>query len=142
MDKEMIVEKMQKGTLTITNHTELHARIMQLNSLRAEQELAIKRNVKEIVYSMHPTVMIKNAFKKFSEPGEVADNLKSAGIAVGSDLLIGKIFGKGVTLKGVVSQFLLRKVVNYVVTNHSDTIKKGLEKLENFLHKKREGSLT
>jgi hypothetical protein len=142
MVKEMIAEKMQKGTVTITNDTELHARIMQLNYLRAEQELAIKRNVKEIVYSMHPSVMIKNAIKKFSEPGEVSNSLKDAGLALGGDFLLSKIFGKGVSLKGFVSQFLVKKAINYVVNNHSDTIKKGLSKFENLISRKKEGSLT
>jgi hypothetical protein len=142
LNKEMIVEKMKKGTLTITNDTELHARIMHLHALGAEQEIAIKRNVQEIVYSMHPSVMIKNAIKKITEPHEMQSDLKNAGIALGGDFLISKLFGKGITLKGFISQFLMKKAMDYVMHNHSDTIKKGLGKLGNFISKKREGSLT
>jgi hypothetical protein len=137
METGMIVERMKKGTVTITNDTELHARIMHLNSLRAEQELAIKRNVKEIAYSMHPSVMIKNAIKKFSDPEQGESQLKDLGLAFGGDFLLSKVFGKGVTLKGFVGQFLVKKVINYVVNNHSDTIKNGLSKLENFVREKK-----
>jgi hypothetical protein len=137
LNKEMIVEKMKKGTLTITNDTELHARIMHLHSLAAEQELAIKRNVQEIVYSMHPSVMIKNAIKKFADPVKGENNLKDIGLALGGDFLISKIFGKGVTVKGFISQFLMKKVINYVVNNHSDTIKSGLSKLEDSIREKK-----
>jgi hypothetical protein len=137
MDQSMVVQMMKKGTVSITNDTELHARIMQLNQLRAEQEIAIKRNVKEIVYSMHPSVMIKNAISKFADPPQGENALKDAGLAFGQDFLLSKLFGKGITLKGFVSQFLVKKVINYVVNNHSDTIKKGLSKLEHFISEKR-----
>jgi hypothetical protein len=137
MDQSMVVQMMKTGRVSITNDVELHARIMHLNQLRAEQELAIKRNVKEVVYSMHPSVMIKNAIRKFADPEQGKSGLKDAGIAFGQDFLLSKLFGKGVTLKGFISQFLVKKAINYVVNNHSDTIKKGLSKLEHFISEKR-----
>ena len=43
----------------ITNDTELQHRIMQLSYTKEEQELIIKRNVREISYSLHPAMMLK-----------------------------------------------------------------------------------
>ncbi|MEO6302397.1 MAG: hypothetical protein ABIP51_04435 [Bacteroidia bacterium] len=115
----------------ITNDTELHHHIMKLNNLKEEQELVIKRNVSELVYSLHPSVLIKNLVNKFSENPEEGNNLKSIGLNLGKDFLISKLFGKGGTLKGFISSLIVRKITDYVINNHSDLIANGIGKLEN-----------
>jgi len=117
--------------IEITNDTQLHHRIMQLNNLREEQELVIKRNVREVVYSMHPSMIFKNMVNKFSEDKEATDDLKTIGLNLGKDFLISKLFGKGQTIKGFISSLVLRKVTDYVINNHSDLIATGIGKLEN-----------
>ena len=120
----------------ITNDLELHQRIMKLNYLKEEQELVIKRNVREVVYSMHPSVMFKNIVNKFSEDNESTDDLKSIGLNLGKDFLISKLFGKGGSLKGFISSLLIRKATDYVLKNHSDLIVSGIQKVEGFLKEK------
>lgn len=120
----------------ITNDLELHERIMKLNYLKEEQELVIKRNVREVVYSMHPSVMFKNIVSKFSEDKESTDDLKSIGLNLGKDFLISKLFGKGGSLKGFISSLLIRKATDYVLKNHSDLIVSGIQKVEGFLKEK------
>ncbi|MBL7920152.1 MAG: hypothetical protein JNJ40_07535 [Bacteroidia bacterium] len=120
----------------ITNDLELHQRIMKLNYLKEEQELVIKRNVREVVYSMHPSVMFKNIVNKFSEDKESTDDLKSIGLNLGKDFLISKLFGKGGSLKGFISSLLIRKATDYVLKNHSDLIVSGIQKVEGFLKEK------
>lgn len=126
---------MGKGVI-ITNDLELHERIMKLNYLKEEQELVIKRNVREVVYSMHPSVMFKNIVSKFSEDKESTDDLKSIGLNLGKDFLISKLFGKGGSLKGFISSLLIRKATDYVLKNHSDLIVSGIQKVEGFLKEK------
>lgn len=121
---------------TITNDIELHERIMKLNYLKAEQELVIKRNVQEVVYSMHPSVMFKNLVSKFSEDTEATHDLKSIGLNLGKDFLISKLFGKGGSLKGFISSMLIRKASDYIINNHSDLIATGINKLEGFFKNK------
>jgi len=79
---------MNQQTITIQNDTDLHHRIMKLNNLKEEQELVIKRNVRELVYSMHPSMMFKNLLNKFTGDHETQSDLKSIGLNVGKDFLI------------------------------------------------------
>lgn len=122
--------------ITITNDTELHHRIMKLNYLKEEQELVIKRNVREVVYSFHPSVIFKNIVGKFSEDKESANDLKSIGLNLGKDFLIAKLFGKGGSIKGFITTLLVRKATDYVINNHSDLIASGIQKLEGFFKEK------
>ncbi|MES2762624.1 MAG: hypothetical protein V4677_10465 [Bacteroidota bacterium] len=123
--------------IEITNDTELHHRIMKLNYLKAEQELAIKRNVKELIYSAHPSVLFKNLVNKFSEDQEATDDLKSIGLNLGKDFLLMKLFGKG-SLKGFISSMLVRKATDYVIKNHSDLLTAGISKVQSFMSDRKE----
>ncbi len=122
--------------LEITNDTQLHQRIMQLNSLKEEQELIIKHNVKEVVYSMHPSVILKNMVNKLSGDPEAKSDLKTLGLNLGKDFLLAKLFGKGVSIKSFITSILVRKAADYVITNHSDLIAAGIGKLEDFIKHK------
>lgn len=124
---------MTSSGITITNDTELHHRIMKLNNLKEEQELVIKRNVREVVYSMHPSMILKNIVNKFSEDKEGTNDLKSIGLNLGKDFLLAKLFGKGVSLKSFISSLVIRKATDYVMNNHSDLIANGIHKLENYI---------
>jgi len=118
--------------IVITNDIELHQRIMKLNNLKEEQEQIIKRNVREVVYSMHPSMIFKNIVNKFSEDSESTNDLKTIGLNLGKDFLIAKLFGKGGSIKGFISSLLIRKATDYVIKNHSDLIATGIHKLESF----------
>ena len=131
---------MNSSGIIITNDTELHHRIMKLNNLKAEQELVIKRNVREVVYSMHPSMILKNIVNKFSEDHEGTNDLKSIGLNLGKDFLLAKLFGKGVSIKSFISSLLVRKATDYVIKNHSDLITTGIAKLENYFKEMKTGT--
>jgi len=116
----------------IQNDTDLHHRIMKLNNLKEEQELVIKRNISELVYSMHPSMLFRSLVNKFTDNPESRSDLKSIGINLGKDFLISKLFGKGGTLKGFISSLLVRKATDYVINNHADAISRGISKVGNF----------
>lgn len=124
---------MMNAGIVITNDIELHQRIMKLNNLKEEQEQIIKRNVREVVYSMHPSMIFKNIVNKFSEDTESTNDLKSIGLSLGKDFLIAKLFGKGGSIKGFISSLLIRKATDYIINNHSDLIASGIQKLGSFL---------
>jgi hypothetical protein len=105
---------------------------MKLNNLKEEQELVIKRNVREVVYSLHPSMIFKNIVNKFSEDKEATNDLKSIGLGLGKDFLLAKLFGKGVSIKSFISSLLIRKATDYVMNNHSDLITTGISKIENY----------
>jgi hypothetical protein len=116
----------------ITNYVELHSRIMKLNYLKEEQEILIKKNLKEVAYSLHPSVMLESMVSNFFEGKKGMSDLKSLGLSLGRDFLITKLIGKGGSLKSFLSSLAVKKVVDYVVNNHSDLLIKGIHKLENY----------
>lgn len=124
---------MNQNPIVIQNDTDLHHRIMKLNYLKEEQELVIKRNVSELVYSMHPSMLFKNLLNKFSGNPETRGDLKSIGLNLGKDFLISRLFGKGGSIKGFISSLLIRKATDYVMNNHADTISNGISKVQNFV---------
>jgi hypothetical protein len=123
---------MNSPAISIQNDTDLHHRIMKLNNLKEEQELVIKRNVRELIYSIHPSMLVKNLISKFSGDSEAKSDLKSIGLNLGKDFVISKIFGKGGSLKGFISSLLVRKAADYVITNHSDKIATGINKVQGY----------
>lgn len=117
----------------ITNYIELKSRIMKLNYLREEQELAIKRNVKELAYSLHPVSLIKNLVGKITDGGqETGLDLKSIGLNIGKEFLMMKLFGKARGIKSFLSFMLMKKTTDYLV-NHPDIITTGLTKIKNYI---------
>jgi len=124
---------MSQQQITIENDTDLHHRIMKLNNLKEEQELVIKRNVRELVYSLHPSMMFKNLLNKFTGDKETTTNLKSMGLNLGKDLLISKIFGKSGSIKGFITSLLVRKATDYVMNNHSEAVSNGIQKVEGYV---------
>lgn len=124
---------MNQNPIVIQNDTDLHHRIMKLNYLKEEQELVIKRNVSELVYSMHPSMLFKNLLNKFSGNPETRGDLKSIGLNLGKDFFISRLFGKGGSIKGFISSLLIRKATDYVMNNHADTISNGISKVQNFV---------
>ena len=119
--------------IIITNHTELHHRIMHLNYLRAEQELAVKRNIRELMYSIHPSMIFKNIVNKFSDDTESTQSLKTMGLNIGKDFLINKLFGKGNSIKGFISSLLVRKATDFIAKKYPHFIENGIYKVENFV---------
>lgn len=116
--------------IVIQNDTDLHHRIMKLNNLKEEQELVIKRNVRELMYSLHPSMMVKNLLSKIGGDKETTSDLKTAGINLGKDFIISKLFGRGGSVRGFISSLLVRKATDYVMTNHPDLISNGINKVQ------------
>jgi len=124
---------MNTSEISIQNDTDLHHRIMKLNYLKEEQELVIKRNVQQLIYSMHPSMIFKNLVNKFTGDQEAKTDLKSIGLNLGKDFLISKLFGKSGSLKGFLTSLLVRKATDYVVKNHSETISNGISKVTDYI---------
>ncbi len=122
--------------VAITNDTELHHRIMKLNYLRAEQELAIKRNIKELMYSVHPSAILKNVVDTISEDKEASHSLKSIGLNLGKDFIINKLFGRNGSVKGFITTLLMKKAADYVINNHPNLISTGISKVQKYFEKK------
>jgi hypothetical protein len=136
---------MTNGFENISNHAELKFRIMQLNSLRAEQELDLKNGVKELYHSMHPISILRNTLAGLASDKQVQFDAAKIGLNFGSDFLIGKLVGSNLNLTKYFSSLILQKASDYVLNNHPEKIVWGVEKLTNLFKsfsKKRKGEAT
>lgn len=119
--------------VVITNDLQLHKRIMELKYLKEEQETLIKRNFREIGYSLQPATMIKNMFAKLTDGHDENTNIVSMGLGLGKDFLINKLFGRKGSIKGYLTSIVVKKATDYVLDKHPDLITKGINKLQHFL---------
>ena len=119
--------------VVISNDLQLHKRIMELNYLKEEQEALIKRNFREISYSLQPATVIKNMVAKLTDGHAENTNIVSMGLGFGKDFLINKLFGKKGSLKGYLTSMVVKKATDYVLDKHPDLITKGINKLQHLL---------
>lgn len=121
----------------ITNHVELHRRIMTLNYLKEEQEMEIKRNLREVAYSIHPSMIFKNVMNRLLDNHDGKGDLKSVGVSIGKDYLISKLFGRGNSIKGFLTSLVVKKATDYVINNNPELISKGFDKVMDYLEKRK-----
>ncbi len=115
----------------IKNYTDLQFRIMQLNSLREEQELELKNGVKELYNSMHPISILKHTLAGLVSDKQVRFDAAKIGLDFGSDFLIGKLVGSNLNLTKYFSSIILQKASDYLLNNHPEKIAWGIEKITN-----------
>lgn len=125
--------------LPITNHIELKHRIMHLNAKRVAQEDELKRDFKELYYSIQPSTLLNKAFNTNADSGS-SNGLAKAGLGIGADFLIGKLVGRSSSLKGFITSMVLEKVTSYVINNHTDAIAQGISKLTGFFKKNKDAA--
>lgn len=118
--------------MIIQNSTDLKRRIMKLNYLKEEQEMAVKRNIRELIYSVHPSMVFRNLFNKVTDDPGVKQGIATAGIGFGKDFLISRLLGRA-GIKGYISALVLRKATDYLMNNHSERISEGFHKLKDLV---------
>lgn len=127
-------------TIEVNNHLELKQVIMKLNYRRAEQEEEIKHNLKELYYSFHPLTIIKNGLGSILHTPEIKDDIKSIGVNMGVDYLVGRLFKRGSSIKGFIASMVVEKLAEKLFSNNPGLLKNGLSKLvdivERFKHHK------
>lgn len=107
---------MKDSVLThpINSSTDLKLQIMKLNMLREDQEIALKRELKEIYYSMQLSTIIRRTVKDLTSDPEVKTTALQTAIGVGSDLLLNKILlRKGAGIKSYLINMGLKKLISY-----------------------------
>jgi hypothetical protein len=112
----------------ITSSTELKHQIMKLNALREEQEEILKKDLKEIYYSLQISTVIRRTIKDLSTDEEVKSSALQTAIGVGSGFLLDKLlFRKGAGLKSYLINAGLRKLVSYFTSGNrlSGILSKG-----------------
>jgi len=96
-------------------------RMMQLASLKEDQEELIKRDVQEIKYALSPSSIIRNAVKSFNNDDEFRNDAVRKTIGIGANLLIDTlVFRKGFGIKKMLLDTGLKKLVNYFIARKKD----------------------
>ncbi|HSZ73136.1 MAG TPA: hypothetical protein VK750_10715 [Cytophagaceae bacterium] len=113
----------------IKNHTELRFKLMQLKNLRAEQELELKRGIKELYQSMHPVNLLRSTISEIASDKQVQYDATKIGLNMGSEFLIGKLMGSNTSIKKYIGSLILQKATDYFIANHPEKIVWGAEKL-------------
>ena len=112
----------------ITNSTELKHEIMKLSSSKADQEMALKRDLKELYYSMQISTVIKRTVRDLKEDENVRSTAVEAGINLGSGFILDKLLlRKGYGIKSYLVNIGLKKLVSYFT--HSGRAQKLLAKI-------------
>ena len=123
--------------IPIHDHTQLKLRIMHLNAKKEEQEEAIKNNVKELFYSIHPAHMLKNAVADLAKDEGLRADLGKLGLTLGADFLAGKLFGKHRSVKSYLSGFVFQKLATHFVHEYQDLISEGFHRIRSIFRKKK-----
>lgn len=126
---------MDKPQEVIQNVTDLHRRIMHLNSLKEEQELMIKADVRELMYTLHPLNLIKRSLYNFLKQPESGSDKKLAGTRLVRDLIVTGLTRKKNFVKGFISSWMLKTVTDFIITRYPDAITNGIYKLGSYFKK-------
>jgi hypothetical protein len=132
-----MTELLQIKESGIRDHAELKMRIMQLTARKEEQELVIKRNIKELYYSIHPANMIKSAIVDIATGPEWRPDLKRAGLSMGADYLIGRMFGRHMSLKGFISALVVNKLAAQLL-GEKDMVVAGWKRIKQIFKKNKQ----
>lgn len=125
---------------SIKSSAELKFKIMQLNNVREEQELDLKRGLKELYYSLHPMNIMKSTLSEFAHDKQVQFDATKIGLNIGTDFIINKLLGNNLNIKKYLSSIILQKASDYILTNHPEKIIWGVEKLTNLFKSFSKGS--
>ena len=113
----------------ITTHSELLFRIKELRTQKLSQEIELKHCIKEFIYKINPTSMIKDSIHELSRDKEVRFDLAKVGLNVGANFIIDKVFGRNNSIGGSLSSMLLEKISGTFINKNSASIIAGLGKL-------------
>lgn len=104
------------GVDDIRNHTQLRLHIMHLKARREELEDLMRHEVKEMYYSVHPLVLLRNAMLGDRENGQ---GIKRTGLKLVGGFLINRLFNKGGSLRGFVSAALIERAFAGLVDKYT-----------------------
>lgn len=113
---------------SITNSTEIKHQIMKLNALKEEQEIMLKKDLKEIYYSLQLSTVIRRTVKDLSTDKELKSSALQTTIGIGSDFLLNKLlFRKGAGIKSYLINAGLKKLISYFTSGKtlSDILQKN-----------------
>lgn len=104
----------------ISNTTELRHAIMKLNNRKEEQEEQLRRNLKELYYSLQLSTVIRRTVRNIGADKELKASALETGINIGSGFLLDKLLlRKGYGIKSYLVNLGVKKLVSYFAAGHT-----------------------
>jgi hypothetical protein len=110
---------------------------MRLNQKRALQEETLKKNFRELYYSLHPVEIIKNAVTRIKDSPEAKSSLVGRIARMGLGFGVSFLFKKLLNNKGAIASFIAEKVSSMVAHKSSNPFSSVMDKIASFFGKKR-----
>lgn len=105
----------------IRDLTSLRHQIMKLNARKEDQESALLRGLKEVLYLMHPSVMISRAFQQMKTDGPMMSDTVSSLVSFGGNFLLDKLtFRKGAGIKSYLVNAGLKKLLSLILPDKKE----------------------
>ncbi len=95
---------------TITNHSQLSARIMFLKAEQLRHEEEIKYEIKELASTYSPFSILKSSIHDLLFDKDVQFDLANVGLKMGANYIIDKVLGKNHSLRGFLSALMVEKI--------------------------------
>ncbi len=102
----------------VHTYEELTLHISQLDGLKHTQEIELKNNAKELYESLRLKNIIKRTVKDLANDKEFRED----GFKATTNFIVGKIFNKSNSAKGVITTFIIEKLVAPLIKNNKEKI--------------------
>lgn len=96
----------------ISCERDLMARIAELKALKAEQEIKIGEQFRDLKNSLNIGTVIKESVAHIAADKETRKDLLKIGTTMGTNFLIEKVMGSNNSIKGYLGSMLAQKVSN------------------------------
>lgn len=97
-------------TSTRSCHANLLSRIDELRALKAEQEIRINEQYKDLKNAFSVGAILKESIQHVASDKDSQKNLVKMAATTGSNFLIEKVLGRNSSLKGYIASILAEKV--------------------------------
>lgn len=102
----------------IKSYPDLVLHIMHLKQQKFRQEDEIKHSIRELIFSLNPIVMIKNALHDMAQDSQTKFDMAKVGLDMGITMLIHKILRQTSGFKGFMGKLLIGKFSsNFIYSN-------------------------
>jgi|GEM_PF-2668923 len=109
----------------ISDSVDIKERIEELEIKMKKQERQLKKDVKEVYYSLHLTTMIKNALKDLRTDPELRSTAIETSLNLGGQFVLDKVlFRHHKGLKAYLLNAALKKLMSFFIAKNTDTILK------------------
>lgn len=119
----------KKSSSHISPHDQLLYDIGQLKIEKHEKEVVLKQSFNNLVETLNPFSIAKNALHEFVSDNDVKSDLASRGLKLGFTIISNKLLGKYKSVKGFFGAVISEKIYENFIKNNVPSIMLGFGKI-------------